>query len=213
MPVKRVSPTRPMSSKIDHNEVDAALRACGSSWSAAQAHGLLCSRLAVLGRDGGADWLELVFQDSSAAQGSHIDDITILQQACAETHRQFVERQSEFDLLLPDESEAVSTIAAAMAEWCEGFLHGLVSDVKGETLKKKLADEPLSDIIRDMLEMTRATAGNGGEVGEYEEGNDEALTELVEYLRVAAQLVYEELAELRRSVMPMSALPESDAVH
>jgi len=80
-PVERVSPTRPMSSKIDHNGVDAALRACGSSWSAAQAHGLLCSRLAVLGRDGGADWLELVFQDSSAAQDSHIDDITILQQA------------------------------------------------------------------------------------------------------------------------------------
>lgn len=212
-PVERVSPTRPMSSKIDHNEVDAALRACGSSWSAAQAHGLLCSRLAVLGRDGGADWLELMFQDSSAAQGSHIDDITILQQACAETHRQLAERHSEFDLLLPDESEAVSTIAAAMSEWCEGYLHGLVSDVKGETLKKKLADEPLSDIIRDMLQMTRATAGNGGDVGEYEEGDDEALTELVEYLRVAAQLVYEELAELRRPVTPMSALPESDAVH
>ena len=139
--------------------------------------------------------------------------ITILQQACAETHRQFVERQSEFDLLLPDGSEAVSTVAVAMAEWCEGFLHGLVSDVKGETLKKKLADEPLSDIIRDMLEMTRATAGNGGDVGEYQEGDDEALTELVEYLRVAAQLVYEELAELRRPVTPMSAQPESDAVH
>jgi len=211
--VERVSPKRSMTGAIDHNEVAAALRACGSSWSAAQAHGLLCSRLAVLGPDGGADWLKSVFQDSSDAQGGHADDITILQQACAETHRQFEERQSEFDVLLPDESESILTIAAAMAEWCEGFLHGLVSDVKGEALKKKLADEPLSDIIRDMLEMTRATAAGSGDAGEDDAGDDEALTELVEYLRVAAQLVYEELADLRRPVTQVSALPECDAVH
>ena len=202
-----------MSSAIDHNEVEAALRATGSSWSAAQAHGLLCSRLAVLGGDGGADWLRMLFEDSAAAESAHADDITILQQACAETHRQFADRQSEFDLLLPDESESVSVIAAAMAEWCEGFLHGLVSDVKGEVLKQKLAAEPLSDIIRDMLEMTRAAAGGDGEEGEDEEGDDEALTELVEYLRVAAQLVYEELAELRRPAEPVATLSGSDAVH
>ena len=202
-----------MSSAIDHNEVEAALRATGSSWGAAQAHGLLCSRLAVLGADGGADWLRMLFEDSAAAESAHADDITILQQACAETHRQFADRQSEFDVLLPDESESVSVIAAAMAEWCEGFLHGLVSDVKGEVLKQKLAAEPLSDIIRDMLEMTRAAAGGDGEEGEDEEGDDEALTELVEYLRVAAQLVYEELAELRRPAEPVATLSGSDALH
>lgn len=202
-----------MGGVIDHNEVEAVLRASGSSWTAAQAHGLLCSRLAVLGAEGGADWLGLLFENSTAADSAHADDIAVLQQACAETHRQFADRLSEFDLLLPAESESVSVIAAAMAEWCEGFLHGLVSDVKGEALKQKLAAEPLSDIIRDMLEMTRAAAGGDGEEGENEEGDDEALTELVEYLRVAAQLVYEELAELRRPAESMATLSGSDAVH
>ena len=213
-PLRRESLTNPMSSVIDHNEVEAALRASGSSWGAAQAHGLLCSRLAVLGVEGGIDWLGLIFQDSAAEDNAHRDDIKILQQACTETRRQFVDRQSEFNLLLPDESESIATIAQALAEWCEGFLHGLVSDVKGEALKQKLAGEPLSDIIRDMLEMTRAAAGgDGGEEDDDEASEDEALTELIEYLRVAAQLVYEELAELRRPVDPVRTLPESDAVH
>ena len=209
-PLQRESLTQTMSHAIDHNEVEAALRASGSSWSAAQAHGLLCSRLAVLGVAGGADWLGLLFEDSAAADSAHADDMTILQHTCAETHRQFAERQSAFELLLPDASESVAITAAAMAEWCEGFLHGLVSDVKGEALKQTLAAEPLSDIIRDMLEITRAAAADDDEESEDEE---EALTELVEYLRVAAQLVYEELAELRRPAELTSTPAESGTVH
>ena len=83
--------------------------------------------------------------------------------------------------------------AAALAHWCEGFLHGLVSANHGDALKERLAAEPLADIIRDMLEITRAAVGDDDD-GESEEV---AYTELVEYLRVAAQLTYEELAEFR----------------
>jgi uncharacterized protein YgfB (UPF0149 family) len=60
-------------------------------------------------------------------------------------------------------------------------------------LKKRLADEPLSDIIKDMLQITRATVDEDTE----EETNEAAYADLVEYLRVAAQLTFEELAEFR----------------
>ena len=198
-----------MSTPIDHNEVDAALRGSGSSWSAAQAHGLLCSRLAVLGAEGGPDWFSLILQANDTANRSHGDDLTLLDDLYSDTYRQLSDRQSEFNPLLPGESETASVIATALAEWCEGFLHGLVSDVKGESLKKKLAAEPLSDIIRDMLEMTRAAADDDDD----DEDNEAALTELIEYLRVAAQLVYEELADLRRPAESNPQLPESDAIH
>ena len=59
-----------MGGVIDHNEVEAVLRASGSSWTAAQAHGLLCSRLAVLGAEGGADWLGLLFENSTMMRAS-----------------------------------------------------------------------------------------------------------------------------------------------
>ena len=198
-----------MGTPIDHNEVDAALRGAGSSWSAAQAHGLLCSRLAVLGVEGGPDWFNLILQANDAANMPRGDDLALLDALYSNTYRQLSDRQSEFDPLLPGDSENASVIASALAEWCEGFLHGLVSDVKGESLKKKLAAEPLSDIIKDMLEMTRAAADDDDD----DEENEAALTELTEYLRVAAQLVYEELADLRRPVESSPQLPESDAIH
>jgi len=80
-----------------------------------------------------------------------------------------------------------------MAHWCEGFLHGLVSAKHGDELRARLAAEPLADIIRDMLQITRAEFDDSTD----EETNESAYFELVEYLRVAAQLAYEELSEIR----------------
>lgn len=198
-----------MTGSIDHNEVDAVLRNAGSDWSAAQAHGLLCSRLAVLGADGGPDWFGLVLPEANAASVSHGEHLALLDELYNETYRQLSERQSEFEPLLPGEGETDSLVTSALADWCEGFLHGLVSDVKAESLKKTLAAEPLSDIIKDMLEITRATADDDDD----NEGNDEALVELIEYLRVATQLVYEELADLRNPKENLPQPPESDAIH
>jgi hypothetical protein len=194
---------------IDHNEVDAALRNAGSTWSAAQAHGLLCGRLAVLGAAGGPDWIGLVLQENGSADTSHSHDLALLDELYGETYRQLSERQSEFEPLLPGEGETASIITAALAEWSEGFLHGLVSNVKGDDLKEKLAAEPVSDIIKDILEMTRAAADDDDD----EDENEGALTELTEYLRVATQLVYEELADLRHPAEGTPPLPESDALH
>ena len=112
---------------------------------------------------------------------------------CAVTWRQLVERQSEFTLLLPDDEDAAELRAASMAQWCEGYLHGLVAEKHSDELKAKLAEEPLADIIKDMLQFTRAAADDDGD----EEGMENAYAELVEYLRVAAQLIYEELADFR----------------
>ncbi|MBT8101126.1 MAG: YecA family protein, partial [Gammaproteobacteria bacterium] len=81
----------------------------------------------------------------------------------------------------------------ALAHWSEGYLHGLVSAQHGEELKKRLAAEPVAGIIKDLLAFTQATV----EDDEESEANEAAYTELVEYLRVTAQLVYEELADLR----------------
>ena len=64
----------------------------------------------------------------------------------------------------------------------------------GDALKERLAAEPLADIIKDMLQMTRAMVEDDGD----DESDEEAYAELVEYLRVATQLAYEELADLRR---------------
>ena len=106
--------------------------------------------------------------------------------------------------LAPD--AATSIRAVALGHWCEGYLHGLVSAELGDALKQRLAEDPLADIIKDMLQITRASADEDGD----EDDSEIAYVELVEYLRVAAQLAYEELAEFRRpSGQPQPDRPET----
>ena len=180
-----------MNMSVDREVLNDALRRCGSSWSAEQAHGLPCSRISVLGTGAAAEWLRTVLEDGDSADALARECAAMLEELFTETHKQLTDRQSEFVPLLPDDDEAAEVRAAGLAQWSEGFLHGLVSDVRSEALKAQLADEPLCDIIRDLLEMTRASADDD------DDETDEAYIELVEYLRVAVQLTYEVLAEFR----------------
>lgn len=198
-----------MPHSIDHHELDTALRRCGSHWGSAQAHGLLCGRLAVDGSDGAGRWRDQVLESLDPADALRAECDMMLDELFQQTWRQLAERQSDFELLLPEDTEPASLRTKALADWCEGFLHGLVSDTHSGEVRKRLGEEPLSDLIRDMLEMTRATVGDDDD-----ETTESAYAELVEYIRVAAQLAFEELAEVR--ALPLTPDPtggSSDTLH
>lgn len=182
-----------MGTEVDYDNLNDALRRCGASWDSAQAHGLLCSRLAVGGADAGTGWLQQVLEGTSESDALRTGGAGLLNTLFQDTLRQLSERLSEFGPLLPDDSDSASRRASALARWCEGFLHGLVSIDHGEALKQRLARDPIADIIRDMLQMTRAAADEESD----DETNEAAYAEIVEYVRVAVQLAYEELAEFR----------------
>jgi yecA family protein len=184
-----------MESTVDHDQLDAALRRCGASWDAAQSHGLLSGRLAIAGAASGFDWLSQVLEGTDANDALRGECEVMLGALYESTYRQLAERRSEFEPLLPDDDDSTAVRAAALAHWCEGFLHGLVSADHGDALKERLSAEPLADIIRDMLQITRAVADEDADT----ETDEQAYAELVEYLRVAAQLTYEELVEIREA--------------
>jgi yecA family protein len=182
-----------MNSDVDYDTLNDALRRCEATWDAAQAHGLLSSRLAVAGAAAGSDWLQQVLEGTNESDALRTECAGLLNTLYQDTHRQLSERLSEFAPLLPDDSDSAQGRAAALAHWCEGFLHGLVSIDHGEALKQRLAGDPLADIIRDMLQLTRAAADEDSD----DETNEAAYAEIVEYVRVAVQLTYEELAGFR----------------
>ncbi len=182
-----------MGEKVDHDTLDDALRRCGASWGAAQTHGLLTGRLAVAGVTAGPDWLLQVLEGTEESNASRPECQKMLDTLYQSTFWQLSERLLEFAPLLPDDESDAGDRTAAMAHWCEGFLHGLVSAKHGNALRDRLAAEPLADIIHDMLQITRAEIDGTTD----EETNEAAYTDLVEYLRVAAQLTYEELSEVR----------------
>ena len=184
-----------MQEKVDHDELEGALQRCGAGWDAAQTHGLLTGKLAVAGVGAGPDWLLQVLDGTDEANAELNTCRKMLDSLYQATYWQLSERLSEFEPLLPDDRADAVVRTSALAHWCEGFLHGLVSAQHGDALRDRLAAEPLADIIRDMLQITRAEVDYDTDT----ETNEAAYAELVEYLRVAAQLAYEELAELRHA--------------
>ena len=178
---------------MDYEELEAALRRCASTWEVAQVHGLLCSRLATAGAAAGGDWILQVLDGVDADNDSRAECEALLDSLFGSSYQQLSERQSEFSLMLPDTFAPATLRALALGQWCEGFLHGLVSGQRNDLIRTKLASEPLAELIGDLLQISRAATDND----DGDEAIEAAYAELVEYVRVAAQLAYEELADVR----------------
>jgi len=187
-----------MEEQVEYDVLDEALKRCGANWDAAQTHGLLAGRLAVAGVPAAPDWLLQVLEGTAESSAAREECTKLLDALYQGTFWRLSERMSEFAPLLPDDDSDPHDRTMALAHWSEGFLHGLVSTEHDEELKKRLAAEPLADIIRDMLQITRAFVDESSG----DESNEAAYAEIVEYLRVAAQLAYEELADIRYMTTP-----------
>jgi len=183
-----------MDEKVEYDALEDSLKRCGSNWNAAQTHGLLTGRLAIAGVAAGPDWLLQVLENVAENNAFRTECQKHLDTLYQATFWQLSERLSEFEPLLPGDQDDVGFRTEALAHWSEGFLHGLVSAKHSDALKERLGGEPLSDIIKDILQITRAGLDEEGD----QEENEAAYVELVEYLRVAAQLCYEELADIRK---------------
>jgi hypothetical protein len=100
--------------------------------------------------------------------------------------------EMDFQPLLPADHEELAVRTEALADWAEGFLYGLGGSADGAVLP---LSPQCSEILSDFAEISRA-----GEVGSEEaELEENAYTELVEFVRVGAQLMHEELADWRAS--------------
>jgi uncharacterized protein len=91
-----------------------------------------------------------------------------------------------FAPLLPDDETGLPARVRALSAWCEGFLFGLSS---GAPLNMKQCSPEMKEIVRDFTEFTHAGLGDEEDA----EVEETAYAELVEYIRVGAQLIYMEL--------------------
>jgi uncharacterized protein YgfB (UPF0149 family) len=116
---------------------------------------------------------------------------------CEETWGHLSAGALEFELMMPDEDEALAMRVRELAMWCHGFLAGLGAE--GLALEGDRVPEPLNEIVGDFLEISRADAGEDTAPAEAEFD----FAELIEYVRVSVQIVFEELAGLREQTRTM----------
>jgi uncharacterized protein len=171
----------------DYSHIQQLLVQERSLAAAAEAHGTLAGCLCAAGGYRFEDWLREILPEGHAAPGA----AATLQELYSATAGALLQRDFEFELLLPTDEEAIDTRTAALAQWCQGFLYGLgagaipdASELPGE----------VGEIVRDLIEITRA----GVDAEQGEESNESAYAELVEFVRVGVQLLFEELAAVRQ---------------
>lgn len=173
-------------------ELEDTLAEAGSPTEAAEAHGSLCGALCAQSPVHFESWLDELLEDRDAHGERNRD---VLQSVFSRTCHDLDGDGMEFAPLLPDDEEPLAGRTSALAHWCEGFLYGLGAN--GLTSIDALPGE-VGEIVRDMTEISRAACGSD----EPTETDEQAYAQLVEYVRVGVQLIYDELAPLRTAPLP-----------
>ena len=161
---------------------------------AAEAHGTLAGCLCALADYSFQDWLREILPDGRA-EAAGADTLYGLYTTTAAALEQ---TDMEFEPLLPSDAQPLETRTAALALWCQGFLYGLGS---GSIPDAAGLPGDVGEIVRDLTEITRA----GVDEEQGEDSNEGAYAELVEFVRVGVQLVFEELAPVRAAPLPDAA--------
>ena len=157
-----------------------------SMTDAAEAHGTLVGALCTAAAYRFEDWLQEILPEGRAETVSN----STLRGLYFLTSETLAGQDLEFQPLLPEDAQPLDERTAALAQWCVGFLYGLGS---GSIQDLKTLPGEVGEVVRDFDEITRV----GVDGGETDEQNESAYAELVEFVRVGVQLVFEELEPLR----------------
>jgi uncharacterized protein len=172
-------------------EIAVALEQASSSVSAPEAHGCLAGGLCADPGYSLQQWLdEVVPDESQLAVRSPDQPLTLLFDVTADALRG---DDFEFNPLLPDDQNTLLERATALAQWCQGFLYGLGTGDLGALPK---LPEEVDEVMRDLEQIGKA-AIEPGDFEENSEEDEESYAQVVEYVRVSVQLVFDELDALR----------------
>ncbi len=171
-------------SSTSFSELDRSLRRAGAHIDAPECHGALCGALCAPGSDTDV-WIAHTL-DGLDANDTVVREVRReLETMAATLHRRLREGDLSFEPLLPDDEAPLADRAAALGEWCEGFLFGAGS-ARIEQFDR--LPDTAQEVFRDLVEIARVGVPVDGD-----ESDEAAYYELVEYLRAGTQLVFDEL--------------------
>ncbi len=193
-----------MMQDIDIEQVQKNLATLGSEASPSEAHGTLCGLLCGRADLEPQEWLALTTTEAEAIeQGDMLaaEAAEWLSELFFQTVAALSDNNLNFYPLLPeDESETVQL--AAIAQWAQGFLMGL--SLAGI---EKFTDYP--EEVGEFVEaMTSVSSADDYDLAG-DDSDEEAITELVEFIRIGVLLVNEEMNPLR---VPVD-IPEDQTLH
>lgn len=173
-------------SVLSYAEIQRALTQSRSLADAAEAHGTLSGALCAATGYHLDDWLGEILPDGRASP----EAAGWLRALYDATSNALGDTEMAFEPLLPADDDGLSARTEALGEWCRGFLYGLGTGPAGNL--ESLGEET-GEILRDFTAITQV----GVDPDDGDESNEEAYAELVEFVRVGVQMIFERLEPLR----------------
>lgn len=176
---------------LDYGHYQDFLEQAGFPGGAADVHGALCGMLSGGGNALSELWLEDILADCEPGDAEQALLRESLIGLGVTTWRELAGTEMQFAPLLPGDEAGLELRAEALAGWCQGFLFGLA---RAGLEEAQLKQGVLGEVLPDFVEISKAT-------GEGDEDSDGgfALEELIQYVRITAQLVFEELLATRET--------------
>jgi len=175
-----------VASQSNYAQVQRLLSESRAVTEPAEAHGTLAGALCATGAYRLEDWLADILPEGAAAGAA----AALLREIYDDTRAALMGTQMQFNLLMPDDAEPIELRTEALTLWCNGFVYGL--GTSGAPDPEHLPGDA-GEIVRDLAQIMRA----GVDEREGLEANEAALADLVEFVRVGVQVVFEELGALR----------------
>jgi len=182
---------------LDFYELEAELRKIDAMASPAEAHGILCGQISGGLKDDQLAWLKQ-YLPNLGVKGEAWDNT---REWFCELHRFTLEEMSDdqfnFMPLLPDDGDPLADRLNSLAEWCSGFLAGFGS--AGARRPEEFTEDALS-ALRDIQQISQVDT----EIDEEEDG-EAAYFEVLEYVRMAALMIFTEFGMDKDNAVPPGA--------
>lgn len=170
----------------EHADVGAEIASLRLAVDAAELHGSLCGFISAGGSAAPGDWMQRLEVHADAVEPT-VDGALdrLFRASCA----QLADPDLGFGLLLPDEDRPVAERAEALLAWCRGFLGGFGL---GSDSRPSLSPEA-SEALDDLGKIAASSLSYDDP-----EGDETALVEVAEFVRVATLLLHSDCVDAPR---------------
>ncbi len=185
-----------MTNPIDRfTQIEATVSLAGLELSPSEVHGTIIGAITNHLKTGlSPDLLKLVEPQADANDGRFSQLNTMLYDLYREYSELLFNGGEGYDLIMPDDDEALATQVDGIAGWSKGYLLGLLYN---DVFSIDQIPESGAEIARDLMEIAEAGAGDAPESEE-----SWALLELQEYVKVGSQLIFEFIYSERSADAP-----------
>lgn len=171
----------------DYDALNEILNTSGAGIHASECHGFLCALVCGNGQVQEQKIKDYFLLDTDEIANPE-ECFIHLKSLAEEIEAQMHSSDLELTLLLANENDPLAERSRSLAEWCQGFMSGL--GLSGVT-QGQIPPES-KELIDDFYKIARLDADNEDES---DQGNDFALMELTEYVRMGTLFIFEDLLE------------------